>query len=170
MGVLSLRTLPSHAAICVYPCSSAAVRTRTRMNSRRKSMRMRETTNRSRAVPHGPPVRRNLLLILSLLGFLVGCIRSNSSGATIHDGRSNPDQLPHFSGTFSIVAVDPETGVCGAAVASMYPAVGRVALMLLCTALAGIAWLCFEEWKKLPADMWLRRKRILVLSRYLTDS
>ncbi len=30
------------------------------------------------------------------------------------------------SGTFSIVAVEPETGVCGAAVASKYPAVGSV--------------------------------------------
>src|SRR5687768_16012369 len=30
------------------------------------------------------------------------------------------------SATFSIVAVDPESGVCGAAVASKYPAVGRV--------------------------------------------
>ena len=28
--------------------------------------------------------------------------------------------------TFSIVAFDPETGVCGAAVASKYPAVGSV--------------------------------------------
>ena len=28
--------------------------------------------------------------------------------------------------TFSIAAVDPETGVCGAAVASKYPAVGKV--------------------------------------------
>ena len=28
--------------------------------------------------------------------------------------------------TFSIVAVDPEAGICGAAVASKYPAVGRV--------------------------------------------
>ena len=30
------------------------------------------------------------------------------------------------SGTFSIVAADPETGICGAAVASRYPAVGAV--------------------------------------------
>jgi uncharacterized Ntn-hydrolase superfamily protein len=30
------------------------------------------------------------------------------------------------SGTFSIVAIDPKTGVCGAAVASRYPAVGSV--------------------------------------------
>src|SRR5436190_22023281 len=33
---------------------------------------------------------------------------------------------PHITATFSIVAVDPETGVCGAAVASKYPAVGKV--------------------------------------------
>ena len=31
-----------------------------------------------------------------------------------------------ISATFSIVAIDPETGACGAAVASKYPAVGRV--------------------------------------------
>jgi uncharacterized Ntn-hydrolase superfamily protein len=31
-----------------------------------------------------------------------------------------------ISRTFSIVAIDPETGECGAAVASKYPAVGRV--------------------------------------------
>ena len=38
------------------------------------------------------------------------------------------ERPPEFgvSATFSIVAVDPETGVCGAAVASKYPAVGRV--------------------------------------------
>ena len=29
-----------------------------------------------------------------------------------------------LTGTFSIVAVDPKTGICGAAVASKYPAVG----------------------------------------------
>ena len=28
--------------------------------------------------------------------------------------------------TFSIVAADPESGICGAAVASKYPAVGRI--------------------------------------------
>jgi len=32
----------------------------------------------------------------------------------------------HLSQTFSIVAVDPTTGVCGAAVASKFPAVGQV--------------------------------------------
>ncbi len=34
-----------------------------------------------------------------------------------------PEQL---IATFSIAAVDPESGVCGAAVASKYPAVGKV--------------------------------------------
>lgn len=34
--------------------------------------------------------------------------------------------LPGITATFSIVAVDPETGVVGAAVASKYPAVGKV--------------------------------------------
>jgi uncharacterized Ntn-hydrolase superfamily protein len=33
---------------------------------------------------------------------------------------------PEKTATFSICAVDPETGLCGAAVASKYPAVGRV--------------------------------------------
>ncbi len=33
---------------------------------------------------------------------------------------------PEITATFSIVAVDPENGICGAAVASKYPAVGRV--------------------------------------------
>jgi uncharacterized Ntn-hydrolase superfamily protein len=34
--------------------------------------------------------------------------------------------LPEITATFSIVAVDPERRVCGAAVASKYPAVGKV--------------------------------------------
>lgn len=33
---------------------------------------------------------------------------------------------PEITATFSIVAVDPENHVCGAAVASKYPAVGKV--------------------------------------------
>jgi uncharacterized Ntn-hydrolase superfamily protein len=38
-----------------------------------------------------------------------------------------PDEpSPGKSGTFSIVAIEPETGICGAAVASRYPAVGSV--------------------------------------------
>src|SRR5689334_3410372 len=33
---------------------------------------------------------------------------------------------PEITATFSIVAVDPENHICGAAVASKYPAVGKV--------------------------------------------
>ena len=46
------------------------------------------------------------------------------------------------SGTFSIVAVDPESGVCGAAVASKYPAVGRVVPYTR----AGVGAFCTQHW------------------------
>jgi len=46
------------------------------------------------------------------------------------------------SSTFSIVAVDPETGVCGAAVASMYPAVGEVVPYVR----AGVGAFCTQHW------------------------
>ncbi len=46
------------------------------------------------------------------------------------------------SGTFSIVAVDPNTGVCGAAVASKYPAVGKVVPY----ARAGVGAFCTQHW------------------------
>lgn len=46
------------------------------------------------------------------------------------------------SGTFSIVAVDPNTGVCGAAVASRYPAVGKVVPY----ARAGVGAFCTQHW------------------------
>ncbi|MFT5522121.1 MAG: putative Ntn-hydrolase superfamily protein [Pirellulaceae bacterium] len=60
--------------------------------------------------------------------------------------RSNmADELqPDFgiSGTFSIVAVDPETGVCGAAVASKFPAVGRVVPYVR----PGVGAFCTQHW------------------------
>src|SRR5689334_20828766 len=46
------------------------------------------------------------------------------------------------SGTFSIVAVDPESGVCGAAVASKYPEVGRVVPYVR----AGVGAFCTQHW------------------------
>ncbi len=46
------------------------------------------------------------------------------------------------SGTFSIVAVDPESGVCGAAVASKYPAVGQVVPY----ARADVGAFCTQHW------------------------
>ena len=46
------------------------------------------------------------------------------------------------SGTFSIVAVDPNGGICGAAVASKYPAVGKVVPYVR----AGIGAFCTQHW------------------------
>ena len=52
--------------------------------------------------------------------------------------------VPHagVSATFSIVAADPETGVCGAAVASKYPAVGKVVPYVR----AGVGAFCTQHW------------------------
>jgi uncharacterized Ntn-hydrolase superfamily protein len=50
------------------------------------------------------------------------------------------------SGTFSIVAVDPNTGVCGAAVASKYPAVGNVVPYVR----AGVGAFCTQHWHNPP--------------------
>lgn len=46
------------------------------------------------------------------------------------------------SATFSIVAVDPETGECGAAVASKYPDVGKVVPYVR----AGVGAFCTQHW------------------------
>ena len=46
------------------------------------------------------------------------------------------------SGTFSIVAVDPKTGICGPAVASRYPAVGKVVPYVR----AGVGAFCTQHW------------------------
>lgn len=48
---------------------------------------------------------------------------------------------PRISATFSIVAVDPETGVVGAAVASKYPAVGKVVPYVR----AGVGGICTQH-------------------------
>jgi uncharacterized Ntn-hydrolase superfamily protein len=54
------------------------------------------------------------------------------------------DLRPDFgvSSTFSIVAVDPETGICGAAVASRFPAVGKVVPYVR----AGVGAFCTQHW------------------------
>jgi uncharacterized Ntn-hydrolase superfamily protein len=53
-------------------------------------------------------------------------------------------QLPEHgvTATFSIVAADPETGVCGAAVASKYPAVGEVVPYVR----GGVGAFCTQHW------------------------
>ena len=49
---------------------------------------------------------------------------------------------PDVTATFSILAVDPEAGICGAAVASKYPAVGKV--VPYCR--PGVGVLCTQHW------------------------
>src|SRR5580765_6545845 len=47
-----------------------------------------------------------------------------------------------ITATFSIVAVDPETGICGAAVASKFPAVGKVVPYVR----ADVGAFCTQHW------------------------
>ena len=49
---------------------------------------------------------------------------------------------PEITATFSIVAADPESGVCGAAVASKYPAVGKVVPYVR----PGVGAFCTQHW------------------------
>ena len=57
-------------------------------------------------------------------------------------GCAAPAEFQGVSATFSIVAVDPETGECGAAVASKYPAVGKVVPYVR----AGVGAFCTQHW------------------------
>jgi uncharacterized Ntn-hydrolase superfamily protein len=77
---------------------------------------------------------RFAVLSLCATVLLPGCDRIQSA---VTPERARPaianqpfanSSAPEFgvSGTFSIVAVEPETGICGAAVASRFPAVGSV--------------------------------------------
>jgi hypothetical protein len=62
--------------------------------------------------------------------------------ATLSHAQSAVLPRDGISATFSIVAVDPETGVCGAAVASKYPAVGKVVPYVR----AGVGAFCTQHW------------------------
>jgi len=73
--------------------------------------------------------------------------------------------------TFSIVAVDPESGVCGAAVASMYPAVGRVVPYLR----AGVGGFCTQhyhvpDWGEPALDLLDQGKRPQAVLQHLLDA
>ena len=63
-------------------------------------------------------------------------------GACMIGGRPVEVPTDHVTATFSIVAADPETGVCGAAVASKYPAVGKVVPYVR----AGVGAFCTQHW------------------------
>lgn len=88
---------------------------------------------------------------------LILCLVSASSGQLLaHSQAPSPDAEPEvdITRTFSIVAVDPESGVCGAAVASKYPAVGKIVPYVR----AGVGAFCTQhwhnpEWGELALDM-----------------
>jgi uncharacterized Ntn-hydrolase superfamily protein len=82
------------------------------------------------------PDGRTMWLLYSGLdcGLYTFCVKK----ATLEIAPSQAD----VTGTFSIVAVDPETGVCGAAVASKYPAVGKVVPYVR----AGVGAFCTQHW------------------------
>ena len=83
---------------------------------------------------HDGLLRSVFVLAIAAIGVAVsGC---GSTGVREHG--------PEFgvSRTFSIVAVDPNTGVCGAAVASKYPAVGKVVPYVR----AGVGAFCTQHW------------------------
>jgi len=85
------------------------------------------------------------ITVLLLLSALNGC----RGKAVRHDAESgclNRDLSAEVSGTFSIVAVDPNTGVCGAAVASKYPAVGKVVPYVR----GGVGAFCTQHWHNPP--------------------
>lgn len=77
---------------------------------------------------HGLRMRLSGAMLLLAAAILAGCGGGgeNPSVASRPPARAAVSHDYGVSATFSIVAVDPETGVCGAAVASKYPAVGEV--------------------------------------------
>ncbi|MFO1095542.1 MAG: DUF1028 domain-containing protein [Planctomycetaceae bacterium] len=56
--------------------------------------------------------------------------------------KSEQNTEAEITATFSIVAIDPETGECGAAVASKYPAVGEAVPYVR----AGVGAFCTQHW------------------------
>ncbi len=81
--------------------------------------------------------------LLAGMALLFDCANARAQTSAIDN---HPLQLREgffgVSGTFSIVAADPETGVCGAAVASKYPAVGKV----VAHARAGVGAFCTQHY------------------------
>jgi uncharacterized Ntn-hydrolase superfamily protein len=88
-------------------------------------------------------------VLLFLMAGLVGCgtksLRSDEMGRAGAAGTYDGSQA-EVSGTFSIVAVDPNSGICGAAVASKYPAVGKVVPYVR----AGVGAFCTQHWHNPP--------------------
>jgi uncharacterized Ntn-hydrolase superfamily protein len=76
---------------------------------------------------------KNSILLIMVVGICASCAQ---------DLKCHKQFEGEISGTFSIVAVNPNTGVCGAAVASKYPAVGKVVPYVR----AGVGAFCTQHW------------------------
>ena len=83
---------------------------------------------------------RQRILVWVLLALIpLALTESIASRPTAADSGPPPDGI---TATFSIVAVDPESGACGAAVASKYPAVGKVVPYVR----PGVGAFCTQHW------------------------
>jgi uncharacterized Ntn-hydrolase superfamily protein len=87
---------------------------------------------------------RRLPWFLVLPGLLLWLLLEAGPGQSRQRSSVAKTQPPKggVTATFSIVAVDPETGVCGAAVASKYPAVGKVVAYVR----ADVGAFCTQHW------------------------
>ncbi len=93
------------------------------------------------------PMVVSACLVASLILTTPGCGSDKqpaTSGGLSAWAEAHPTE--GVSGTFSIVAVDPDTGACGAAVASKYPAVGKVVPYVR----AGVGAFCTQHWHNPP--------------------
>jgi uncharacterized Ntn-hydrolase superfamily protein len=89
--------------------------------------------------------------MVRLIGWFAAC--AASAGAIQGVRAAEPGQ-DGKTATFSICAVDPATGICGAAVASRYPAVGRVVPYVR----AGVGAICTQHhhvpaWGEVALDL-----------------
>jgi uncharacterized Ntn-hydrolase superfamily protein len=98
-------------------------------------------------------VTRRILSLTQVIGDLIGVARLAPVGLALllcacrtaglsPPSPERPAPAAGVSGTFSIVAVDPESGICGAAVGSKYPAVGKVVPYVR----AGVGAFCTQHW------------------------
>ncbi len=102
-------------------------------------------------MPLHPATRlfHSFVLFLLFMSTTVGAGDDSGSTPTVSARDVGP-----ISATFSIVAVDPETGICGAAVASKYPAVGKVVPSVR----EGVGAFCTQhyhrpEWREQALDL-----------------
>jgi len=79
------------------------------------------------------------LVLTTVLGFQAALAAAGDRTLSESTSVEPPDGI---TATFSIVAADPETGICGAAVASKYPAVGKVVPYVR----AGVGAFCTQHW------------------------